>query len=392
MGGRPTFDQPLFVASLAVGDRDHFLRRINKILDRKKFTNNGPYVRKFETAIANRIGVRHALAVCNGTIAIGITLKALSVKGEVILPAFNFVAASHLVLWQSLIPVLCDVDLTTHNLTSELVQPLITHQTSCILPVHLWGRPCDVSGLKDLAGKNHLSLLFDASHAFGCSLEGIPIGSFGDAEVFSFHATKIVHSFEGGIITTNDDRLSERIKSLRDFGFVDEELVSSVGINGKMTEVCAAMGLTTLESLEELMATNAKNYDLFALGLDDLQGINLIQYNQNEMNNFQYIILDIDDTRCDLTRDQVMSILRAENVIARRYFYPGLHRLVPYRSLQENETGKFTNTEALSHRLLCLPTGNDVNADDIEKICDIVRAALKHATELKDPLLYEKGP
>lgn len=266
MGGIPAFGESLFVGRPNLGDKERLLERIKDVLDSGWFTNNGRYVREFEQRIAELIGIKHCIAVCNATIGLEIVIRALGLKGEVIVPSFTFAATAHALQWQGITPVFCDVDPVTHSIDPDEVERCITARTTGIVGVHLWGKPCKTEALEKIARKHRLKLLFDAAHAFACSDHGRPgrmIGSFGDAEVFSFHATKFCNSFEGGAITTNDDELANRLRALRNFGITHDDHVSEVGTNGKMNEVSAAMGVTSLESLDEVVAVNRNNYHTY---------------------------------------------------------------------------------------------------------------------------------
>ena len=242
------------------------LRRINEILDRRWLSNNGPIVQEFEPAIAERLGVQHCVAMCNGTVALEIAIRALGLKAEVIVPSFTFIATAHALQWQEITPVFCDVDPATHNLDPAAVERMITPRTTGIIGVHLWGRPCAVEALQELADRHDLTLMFDAAHAFGCSHGGRMIGNFGRCEVFSFHATKFFNTFEGGAVVTNDDELAAKIRLMKNFGFAGYDNVIYLGTNGKMTEVCAAMGLTGLESLRPFIAVNRRNHEAYRRG------------------------------------------------------------------------------------------------------------------------------
>ena len=219
------------------------------------------------------IGVRHCVAMCNATIALEIAIRALGLKGEVILPSYTFVATAHALQWQEITPVFADLDPRTHNIDPASIERLITPRTTGIIGVHVWGRPCDTAALEGIAARRGLKLMFDAAHAFGCSHAGRMIGGFGTCEVLSFHATKFLNSFEGGAIVTNDDALADQMRLMRNFGFVDYDRVIYVGTNGKMTEICAAMGLTSLEAMDDIIAINKRNYEAYRRGLSGLPGI-----------------------------------------------------------------------------------------------------------------------
>lgn len=383
LGGRPAFGEPLYVGRPNLGVRARFLERVHDILDTAWLTNNGPYVREFERRVAATVGARHCIAMCNGTIALEIAIRALGLTDEVIVPAMTFVATAHALQWQQITPVFADVDPDTYNLDPTAVERMITPGTTGIIGVHLWGRACDTEGLAELAARRGLKLLYDASHAFGCSRRGRMIGTFGAAEIFSFHATKFVNALEGGAIVTNDDELAARVQLMRNFGFAGYDNVIDIGTNGKMNEVAAAAGLTALEGMEGFVRANRENYHAYQKELAPLPGIRMLAFDETEHANYQYIVIEIEQGTAGLGRDDLMRVLHAENVVARRYFYPGCHRMEPYRSTLP-QAGRFLPvTERLVERVLCLPTGSSIGAAEIGTVCAIVRLALAHTAEVR---------
>lgn len=381
-GGRPAFTELLHVGRPNIGDRGRLLERINDLLDRRWLTNEGPYVQEFERRVAEIAGVPHCIATCNGTVALEIGIRAAGLSQEVIVPSFTFVATAHALQWQGITPVFCDVDPSTHMVDPRRIEDLITPRTTGIIGVHLWGRPCCAGELSEIARHRGLKLLFDAAHAFGGSHQGRMIGGFGDAEVFSFHATKFVNCFEGGAIVTGDSDLARRARMMRNFGFVDYDDVRYVGTNGKMAEVAAAMGLTSLESMAEFMEVNRRNYDLYRTRLRGIAGLSLLPYDESERCNYQYIVLEIDGQEAGLGRDLLQRILHRENVLARRYFYPGCHRMEPYRSSFAVARMMLPQTERLVQRVLSLPTGTAIGPEDVGTICDVIRFALARTSEI----------
>lgn len=381
-GGTPAFDKPLHVGSPNLVNRERFLELVGDMLDRRRFTNNGPYVRDFEERIADMVGVKHCVAVSSGTTALMIAIRALGVTGEAIVPSATFVATAHALQWAGIRPVFCDIDLMTHNIDPGCVTKLMTPRTTCLLGVHLWGRPCATEALAGICRRRYLSLLFDASHAFGCSHQGRMIGQFGDAEVFSFHATKFVHAFEGGAIVTNNGLLAEKMRLLRNFGFAEQDNVISIGMNAKMNEVSAAMGITTLEKINELAFANRQNYVCYEKELSDIPGFSIVKYDQNEKCNYQYVICEIDPSGAGIHRDLLLEVLQAENILARRYFYPGCHRMEPYRSLYPDASLQLPETEKLLGRVLSLPTGISLSLDETDIVCRIIRFLVEHGEEI----------
>ena len=386
LGGTPAFAEPLHVGRPNIGDRQRLLTRIEDMLDRRWFTNNGPYVQAFERQIAEYVGVKHCVAMCNATIALEIAIRAAGLRGEVIVPSFTFIATAHALQWQEITPVFCDVAPGSHHLDPTQVERLITPRTTGIIGVHVWGVPCDIEALTEISQRRGLSLMFDAAHAFSCSYKGRLIGGFGDAEVFSFHATKFLNAFEGGVVTTNNDHLAERMRFMRNFGFAGIDDVDYVGTNGKMTEVCAAMGLTSLESIEEIVAVNKRNYQAYQQCLAGLDGIRLYPYSEAEQCNYQYVILEVDAVQTGISRDVLVKVLQAENVLARRYFYPGSHQMEPYQSYFPHARLLLPETERLTQRVMSLPTGTAVSVQDIVQICAIIEAAIMQRDDVLEVL------
>lgn len=383
-GGAPAFGERLHVGRPNLGDRDRLLARINDLLDRRWLTNHGPYVEEFERRITDLTGVKHCIAMCNATVALEIAIRAVGLTGEVIVPSMTFIATAHALQWQEITPVFCDIDPATHNLDPRRVEAMITPRTSGIIGVHLWGRPCDVDALAEIAQRRNLKLLYDAAHAFGCSHRGRMIGGFGDAEIFSFHATKFFNSLEGGAVVTNNDDLAAKIRLMKNFGFAGLDDVIYIGTNGKMNEVSAAMGLTSLESLDEFISVNHRHYKQYQHELAGIPGIRLTAYDESEKCNYQYIVLEIDAAETQVTRDELMYILWAENVVARRYFYPGCHRMEPYRSYFPHSGLLLPETERLVQRVMSLPTGTAVGEWEISRICGIIRTAVEHGPEVHE--------
>jgi len=385
-GGSPMFLEMLHVGRPNLGNRERLLERISRILDQRWFTNHGAYVQELEQKIAETINVKHCIAVCNGTVGLEIAIRAVELQGEVIVPSFTFIATAHCLTWQGVTPVFCDIDPRTHNIDPHCAEQLITSRTSGIIGVHLWGRPCDVESLEKVASKYKLKLLFDAAHALSCSYKGEMIGSFGNAEVFSFHATKFFNTFEGGAVVTNNDDLAAKIRLMKNFGFQGHDNVVSIGTNGKMSEVSAAMGLTELESLDDYIDINYHNFKQYQKELADIPGVSVISYDDGERCNYQWVVVEMDEKELRISRDNLIKILHAENILARRYFYPGCHQMEPYRSNYPNNREHLPNTEVLSKRVISLPTGTAVGEKEITQICHILRLALDNSSEVSERL------
>lgn len=371
-GAPPAFDEPLHVGRPNICNSDEFMRRVQQILDNQWLTNNGPMVQEFEQRIAAHLGVKHCVAMCNGTIALEIAIRALGLSGEVIVPSWTFVATAHALYWQGITPVFADIDPATHNLDPEAVQRMITPRTTGIIGVHLWGRAAPVDELQIIANEHGLKLMFDAAHAFGSTFKGERIGRFGACEVFSFHATKAFNSMEGGAVTTNDDELAEAMRLMRNFGFAGYDNVIHPGTNGKMIEACAAMGLTNLDGFDKVIATNRRNYSAYQEALAGIPGVTLLGYDPTERNSHHYVVIEVDKT-CPASRDAIIAALQAENILARKYFWPGCHMMKPYRDLFPHAGLLLEHTLAIANQVIVLPNGMALSEAAIEVVASAVR-------------------
>ena len=389
-GGPPAFAEQLHVGRPNIGDRERFLARLNDILDRRWLSNRGEYVIELERRICDLIGVRNCVLVCNGTIGLELLIRALGLHGEVIVPSFTFVATAHALQWQEITPVFADIDPRTHSLDPRSVESVITPRTTGIIGVHIWGQPCAIDELTAIAKRRGLKLMFDAAHAFACSSGARTIGSFGEAEVFSFHATKLLNTFEGGAIVTDNDELAEKLRLMQNFGFRGYDRVVYLGINGKMSEVSAAMGLTNLEGLQEIIACNRANYRTYQQQLARIPGIKLLPYDEQHRSNYQYVVATVGED-AGLTRDDLVAVLHADNVMARRYFYPGVHRMEPYRSYFPHAHLLLPATEQVCREVLVLPTGTAMGAQEIARVCQLIETALEHAAAVRKRLAETKA-
>ncbi len=369
-------EKPLYVGTPNVGDREALLARINDMLDRRWLSNDGPLVQEFEKKICELLGVKHAVAMCNATVALEIASKAIDLKGEVILPSYTFIATAHALQWQGITPVFADMEPVSHNIDPAKIEALITPRTTGIVGVHVWGRACDTQAIETIAAKHNLRVMYDASHGFGCSVEGRMLGNFGACEVFSFHATKFINCFEGGAVTTNDDALAEKMRLMRNFGFKGFDNVVYLGVNGKMSEVCAAMGLTSLEAMEDIVDVNKRNYLTYCEELRSVAGVSVIRYDPAECNNYQYVVIEVDPDVCPRNRDEIVEALHAKNVIARKYFWPGCHRMEPYRTTQPEAWKSLPETERVAARVIVLPTGQTVDEATVRRVCGIIKDAV----------------
>lgn len=373
-GAKPAFEQALHVGRPNVGSKEEFLDSVSQLLDRNWLTNDGPLVQAFEKAVAEFHSVKHCVAICNGTIALEIAIRALGIEGEAIVPSFSFIATAHALSWQGITPVFADIDPLTHNLDPDAVRRMITPRTTGIIGVHLWGRPASVDALASIADEYGLQLMYDAAHSFGVSVAGTKIGAFGRCEVLSFHATKILNSFEGGAVLTDDAELAERVRLMRNFGFAGFDNVIHPGTNGKMTEVCAAMGLVNLRSFDRFVEINRSTYERYAAALGAVRGIRIIQYEPKNDPNYHYIVTEVE--RGAEVRDKLVEALHAENVLARKYFWPGCHGMRPYLTAYPHARLLLPHTEEVADRILVLPNGHSLPQGAEESICRILDVAM----------------
>ena len=351
-GRAPAFAEQLHVGRPNIGNRERFLARLNDILDRRWLSNRGEYVIELERRICDLIGVRNCVLVCNGTIGLELLIRALGLRGEVIVPSFTFVATAHALQWQEITPVFADVDPHTHCLDPRSVEAVITPRTTGIIGVHLWGRPCAIDELAAIARRRGL---------------------------------KLMNTFEGGAIVTDNDDLAEKLRLMQNFGFRGYDRVVYLGINGKMSEVSAAMGLTNLEDLQEIIACNRANYRAYEQHLARMAGIELLRYDEQDRSNYQYVVTTVSD-EAGLTRDELVDVLHADNVMARRYFYPGVHRMEPYRSYFPHAHLLLPVTEQVCRQVLVLPTGTAMGAQDIARVCELIEIALANAPAVRKRL------
>lgn len=391
LGGIPEFTDPLTVGAPNLPDEEELIRRIRNVFASGQLTNNGPVVQEFERRIALELEVRNCICVCNGTMALQVMAAACDLKGEVIVPSLTFVATAHALNWIGLTPVFADVDPVSHTLDPDSVRTCISDRTSAILGVHLWGNPCRLTELQTLADEHELTLLYDASHAFCCRSAGVPIGNFGDAEAFSFHATKVMHSIEGGAIVTNDDALAAKCRLLRNFGITGLTETDGHGINGKLNEVCAAAGLASLDSIDSVIAQNQQNMQDYYSTVEGIPGfIPAINLRDLTDRNAHYVVMRV-DSEFGISRDQLVSVLRAEGVLVRSYFAPGCHKCEPYVRNPVHCPASLTVTDNLVNSLIQFPTGSQISQRQIERIGALIRDIRRHRFELARHLGHMGG-
>jgi dTDP-4-amino-4,6-dideoxygalactose transaminase len=343
---------------------------LKDIWERKWLTNKGHYHDEFEAALAQYLGVPHLSLFCNGMIALQVGLQALRITGEVITTPFSFPATTHALYWNHCTPVFCDVDPITGNLDPAKVESLITPRTTAILPVHVYGTPCDLAGLQRIADTYGLRLFYDAAHTFGVKVGGGSILGFGDSAMLSFHATKVFNTAEGGALATTDPKLKQRIDFLKNFGFADEVTVVAPGTNGKMNELQAALGVVQLRHVDAAISERRDIAALYRSRLSDVPGIRLLPESQNVTSNFAYMPIFVDDTIYPMSRDELYHALQAQGYSGRRYFYPLISEFSTYRGLPS--AADLPVATRLSRQVICLPIYPGLSSEVVGLICEAI--------------------
>lgn len=356
-----------------IPDKDKILAKIAQVIDSQWLTNMGPLSLELEKRIAEMLGVKHCICVCNATVGLELLQRALDLKGEVIIPSFTFIASAHSLRWQRIDPVFCDVRLEDHLIVPDQIEALITPRTSAIMAVPIWGQPCDYEVLQKIADKHNLKLIFDSAHAFGCTSGNKYLGGFGDAEVFSFHATKVFSTGEGGAITTNSDRLGEKLRLMRNFGFLKKDTVINIGTNAKMSEFAAAYGLVHLDDLDSIISHNKLIHQTYLKEFCKFNEISFLDYNSEGISNYQYVVARVSAN----IRDSLVEYFHNEGILLRRYFHPGCHRMEPYRSSKKYASINLPNTEQISSEIVIFPTGKQVNSVDIHGFAKLFESFIK---------------
>lgn len=357
----------IFVTQPSLPPLEEFIPYLQEIWDSKILTNSGPFHERLEREICRYLGVEYVSLFTNGTIALVTALQALRITGEVITTPYSFVASSHSLLWNGIKPVFCDVDPATLNLDPSRIESSITPHTTAIMPVHVYGRPCDVDAIQKIADNYHLRVIYDAAHAFGVRDERGSILNYGDLSVLSFHATKVFHTFEGGAIVAPDAKTKLRIDRLKNFGFVDETVVVAAGINGKMSEVNAAFGIVQLKHLERQISRRREIDALYRSLLKDVRAITCLSGGKQTAANYAYFPVLVEDG-FPMRRDDLYFSLKASNILARRYFYPLITDFPMYRTLPSAQAENLPVATAAAQKVICLPMYAALTDDDVRRV------------------------
>lgn len=367
-------DKPIFVTQPHLPPLAELLPYLERIWANRVLTNGGPFHAELEARLCEYLGVEHLSLFTNGTIALVTALQALRITGEVITTPFSFVATAHALTWNGIRPVFVDIDPETFNLDPTRIEAAITPQTTAILPVHVYGRPCDVDAIERIADLYNLRVLYDAAHAFGVRCHCGSVLRHGDLSVLSFHATKVYNTFEGGAIVCRDARMKQRIDYLKNFGFADEVTVVAPGINGKMSEFNAALGLVQLDHLARALERRSEIDQTYRASLANVPGISLPMPVVAEAYNFAYFPVLVGDDH-PLGRDGLYERLRAHNIFARRYFYPLISDFPMYRGLPSAAPSNLPNARRVAEQVLCLPIYPGLSDPELGKVIDVIRGA-----------------
>jgi len=370
------FKNPIFVTRPMLPNMDDVFDEISDIWESKWLTNGGLKHQELEEELKKVLKVPAISLFNNGTIALMVALKSQQVSGEVITTPFTFPATTHVLSWHNITPIFCDIDETTLTIDPAKLERMITSQTTGILGVHVYGMPCKVNAIQEIADQYGLRVIYDAAHAFGTEIEGTGIGTFGDISMFSFHATKLFHTIEGGALTFNNPDLKQKIDLLKNFGIKNEEEVIMPGINGKLNEFQAAVGLLNLRQLGVERRKRQIIVETYKQNLDGITGINVFEIPACVRNSFQYFMIRVNN-EFKFSRDEVYNELKKFNVYARKYFYPLCSDYDCYRHLPSANPRNLSVAQQVVKEVLCLPLFGELQLVDVEKICQIIRRMQK---------------
>ena len=364
---RHQIETPIFVTQPYLPPLEEFLPYLEKIWESKILTNKGPFHQQLETALCEYLGVDHLALFANGTLALVTALQALRIAGEVITTPFSFVATSHALLWNGIKPVFVDIDPNTLNLDPQKIEAAITPHTTAILPVHCYGHPCDVDAIQTIADNYNLRVIYDAAHAFGVQCHCGSVLKHGDLSVLSFHATKVFNTFEGGAIVCPNAKAKQHIDNLKNFGFVNETTVVASGINAKMSEFNAALGLLQLKHIDHALARRGQIDQAYRELLKDVHGIRCVDQTGQKVANYAYFPIMIEEDY-PLSRDELYQELQVNNIYARRYFFPLISDFPMYRGLQSAQQKNLPIAAETAKRVICLPIYPGLKNQEINRI------------------------
>ena len=368
----PGENKPIYVTQPALPPLEEFTEYLKQIWDNKIITNNGPFHQQLEKELCEYLGVKYISLFSNGTLALVTALQALKIRGEVITTPYSFVATTHSLWWNNIKPVFVDVDPVYGNIDPEKIEAAITPGTSAILPVHVYGNPCNIEAIQQIAETYNLKVMYDAAHAFGVKYKGQSVLNFGDMSILSFHATKVFNTFEGGAIVCHDEKTKRHIDDLKNFGFRGETTVVAPGINAKMNEVQAAMGLLQLKYIDKNIQKRRDIANQYRELLHVIPGLRFLEDMPEVKHCYSYFPVFIDKEKMGMSRDALYEKLKEHNIYGRRYFYPLISHFPTYRGLETAQPGKMPVAEKITEQVICLPIYPDLRFDTIQKIFTVI--------------------
>ncbi len=365
--------EKIFVTRPSLPPLENFIPYLKKIWDSRILTNKGPFHEQFEEKLAEFLGVKYVSLFANGTLALLTALQALEIEGEVITTPYTFVATANALWWNKLTPVFVDIEPVYCNLDADKIEEAITSKTSAILPVHVYGNPCEVERIQAIADRHNLKVIYDAAHAFGVKYKGQSLLNYGDLSILSFHATKVFNTMEGGAIISHSAEMKKRIDHLKNFGFENEESVVAPGINSKMNEMQAALGLLQLKYHKKNIKKRKLIADAYIEALKSVKGISFLPINPHVENfNYSYFPIFVNKNEYGLSRDALYNKLREKRIFARRYFYPLISDLLIYKKNIKSNNNIFEIAKRISNSVLCLPIYPDMNYETQAHIQEII--------------------
>ena len=364
--------KPIYVTQPALPPLDEFTEYLHKIWDNKILTNNGPFHAQFEKDLTDFLGVKYISLFTNGTLALITALQALRISGEVITTPFSFVATTHSLWWNSIKPVFADIEPDFFNLDPEKVEAAITPQTTAIMPVHVYGNPCNVNRFQQIADTYGIKLIYDAAHAFGVKIDNNSLLNCGDLSVLSFHATKGFNTIEGGAIVCQDEKTKRRIDYLKNFGFANETTVIAPGINAKMNEVQSAFGILQLKYFEENRIKRRNIALAYRRNFNNLKGIRFLSDIEGITHAYTYFPILVDGNVYGKTRDELYEELKRSSIYGRRYFYPLISSFPTYRELPSAKISNLVVAHEVADQVICLPIFPDLSIDEVNRISELI--------------------
>lgn len=366
-------NKPIYVTSPSLPPLDEFITYLEQIWESKWITNDGEFHQEFEKKLADFLGVKYISLFANGTLALIIALQELKITGEVITTPYSFVASTHALWWNGIKPVFADIEPEYCTIDPTKIEAAITAKTTAIVPVHVYGNPCKVEKIQEIADTYGLKVIYDAAPSFGVEINGNSVLNYGDLSILSFHATKTFNTIEGGAIICHDEKTKKRIDFLKNFGFADETTVVAPGINAKMNELQAAYGLLQLKTFNEQIAKRQIVNDTYRELLKDVAGISFLKNVEGVKYNYAYFPILIDQEKYSLSRDDLYNKLKEHHIYSRRYYYPLISNFSSYKGLDSAKSDNLPIANRISEQVICLPIYPDIENDAIKRVIDLIR-------------------